>query len=476
MLMRIGGADVASLDDTWIAVTNPATGEQIDRVPSGSSDDVGRAVDAAEAASAGWKKKMIRDRGNILFHAAEEVREQHKDLARLLTMEQGKPLRESIDEVRGYANILEFYAGISASRPGDLIRLGTSGDALVSREPLGICGAIIPWNMPVLIMGWKVGPALLAGNTMVLKPASTTPLTNIRLGQILEASGLPAGVLNIVTGPGEVVGESLVRHPQIRKISFTGNCATGRRIRELSTTHLKQLTLELGGSDPMIVMDDADIDKAVVGALRGRFYNAGQTCTAVKRLFVHDAIAAVFTQKLKRRIEELKIGNGLDAGIDMGPLNSFAQRERISQLVDATRDGGEGTILTGGCRLDDAPCDRGLFYRPTLVADVAPAGRLMNEEVFGPVLPVMPVPDLDTAIREANRTRYGLGASVWTTRLHTAKRAFDEINAGIVWVNRHLTVPPEIPFGGMNESGIGRENGIHALDSYSRTKTLFLNW
>lgn len=476
MLMRIGGTDVASLDDTWIVVKNPATGEQIDRVPSGSSDDIGRAVDAAEAASAGWKKKTMRERGTILFHAAEKVREQHKDLARLLTMEQGKPLRESIDEVRGYANILEFYAGISASRQGDLIRLGTAGDALVTREPLGICGAIIPWNMPVLIMGWKVGPALLAGNTMVLKPASTTPLTNIRLAQVLEASGLPAGVLNIVTGPGEVVGESLVSHPQIRKVSFTGNCATGQRIRELATSHLKELTLELGGSDPMIVMDDADIDKAVEGALRGRFYNAGQTCTAVKRLFVHDAIAAEFTQKLKRRIEELKIGNGLDAGIDMGPLNSPAQRERISQLVDGTRDGGEGTVLTGGCRLDAAPYDRGLFYQPTLVADVIPEGRLMNEEVFGPVLPVMPVPDLDTAIREANRTRYGLGASVWTARLHTAKRAFDEINAGIVWVNRHLTVPPEVPFGGMNESGIGRENGIHALDSYSRTKTLFLTW
>ncbi len=476
MQMRIGGTDVASMDDTWIRVTNPATGKEIDRIPSGSSVDVARAVEVAEAASGAWKKKTMRDRGIILFHAAGKVREQHKDLARLLTMEQGKPLRESIDEVRGFANILEFYAGISASQQGDLIRLGAAGDALVAREPLGICGAIIPWNMPVLIMGWKIGPALLAGNTMVLKPASTAPLTNIRLGQILETSGLPGGVLNIVTGPGEVVGEALVKHPLIRKISFTGNCATGQRIRELATAHLKELTLELGGSDPMIVMDDADIDKAVEGALRGRFYNAGQTCTAVKRLFVHDTIAAVFTEKLKRRIEALKVGNGLDAGIEMGPLNSPAQHNRISGIVEATRDTGEGTILTGGSGLNDAPFDRGLFYRPTLIADVAPEGRLMNEEVFGPVLPVMPVPDLDTAIREANRTRYGLGASIWTSNLHTAKRAFDEVNAGIVWVNRHLTVPPEVPFGGMNESGIGRENGLHALDNYSRTKTLFLNW
>ncbi len=476
MLMRIGGSDSASMDETWINVTNPATGEQIDRIPSGSADDVAKAVDAAETASAGWKKKSTRDRGIILFHAAEMVREQHTDLARLLTMEQGKPLSESIDEVRGYANILEFYAGISAGQQGELVRLGAAGDALVAREPVGICGAIIPWNMPVIIMGWKVGPALLAGNTMILKPASTTPLTNLRLAQILETSGLPAGVLNTVTGPGDVVGEAMVKHPMIRKISFTGNCATGHRIRELASGHLKELTLELGGSDPMIVMDDADINKAVGGALRGRFYNAGQTCTAVKRLFVHEAIVTTFISKLKSRIEELKLGNGLEAGVDMGPLNSPIQRERISQAVEAARDAHEGVILTGGCAPGNAPYDRGLFYRPTLVADVVPESMLMNEEIFGPVLPVMPVPDLDAAIHEANRTRYGLGASVWTNNLHTAKRVFDEVNAGIVWVNRHLTVPPEIPFGGMNESGSGRENGLHALDSYTRTRTLFLNW
>ncbi len=476
MLMRIGGTDSASTDETWIDVINPATGEKIDRVPSGSADDVARAVDAAVDASAGWKKKTARDRGIVLFHTAENVREQHKELARLLTMEQGKPLRESVDEVRGYANILEFYAGISASQQGELVRLGGAGDALVVREPVGICGAIIPWNMPVIIMGWKVGPALLAGNTLVLKPASTAPLTNLRLAQILEASGLPAGVLNMVTGPGDIVGEAMVRHPMIRKISFTGNCATGQRIRELAAGHIKELTLELGGSDPMIVMDDADIGKAVEGAIRGRFYNAGQTCTAVKRLFVHEAIEKTFIRNLKHRIEELKIGNGLDAGVDLGPLNNPSQRDRISQAVEAARDAEEGVILTGGSAPENTPYDRGLFYLPTLVANVVPESGLMNDEIFGPVLPVMPVPDLDTAIREANRTRYGLGASVWTNDLHTVKRVFDEVRAGIVWINRHLTVPPEVPFGGMGESGLGRENGLHALDSYTRTKTLFLGW
>jgi betaine-aldehyde dehydrogenase len=476
MLMRIGGKESASLDEAWTEVENPATGEVIDRIPAGSPDDVARAVDTAEAAFRTWKKKTPRDRGMILFHAAENVRQQHKDLARLLTMEQGKPLTESIDEVRGFANILEFYAGISAQLSGDTIRLGAAGDCMVVREPLGVCGAIIPWNMPVLIMGWKIGPALLAGNTLVLKPASTTSLTNLQLGKILDESGLPPGVLNIVTGRGESVGEALVKHPSVRKISFTGNIATGLRIRDLAHQSLKAVTLELGGSDPMIVMNDADIDKAVEGAIRGRFYNAGQTCTAVKRLYLHEKIAGPFVLKLKARVESLRIGNGLEPAIDMGPMNSPMQREQIEKIIDEARDTNSGTILTGGCPMKEGSYKQGYFYSPTLVTDVNPGSRLVTEELFGPVLPVMTVPDLETAISEANNTRFGLGASIWTSNLATTKRAFDEIRAGIIWVNRHLTVPPEVPFGGTNESGIGRENGHHALDQYSETKTLFLGW
>jgi len=476
MEMRIGGKEVSSPDDTWIEVKNPATGELVDRVPAGSDADVAEAVDAADAAFDGWRKKGMRERGMVLFHAAGMVREQHKDLARLLTMEQGKPLREAIDEVRGYANILEFYAGISAQPAGETVRLGASGDALVVREPIGVCGAIIPWNMPVLIMGWKTGPALLAGNTLVLKPASTTPLTNLRLAAILDSAGLPPGVLNVVTGSGSVAGEALVKHPEIKKVSFTGNCATGRRIRELASANLKDLTLELGGSDPMIVMDDADIDKAVDGALRGRFYNAGQTCTAVKRLYVHDTIAGEFVRKLRTRIEAINVGNGLGPKTDMGPLNSAKQRERIVQVVDGTRERGEGNILVGGGVVRGKAYETGYFYHPTLVTDVVPDSCLVTEELFGPVLPVMVIPDLETAITAANSSRYGLGASVWTKNMHTARRVFDEVNAGMIWVNRHLTVPPEVPFGGTLESGTGRENGYHAIDQYTRTRTLFLGW
>jgi betaine-aldehyde dehydrogenase len=476
MQMRIGGEEVESPDGRWIEVKNPATGELIERVPAGTAGDLSSAVDAAVAAGDGWKKRPMRDRGMVLFHAASKVREQHKELAQLLTMEQGKPLREAIDEVRGYANILEFYASISGQASGEAVRLGATGDALVIREPLGVCGAIIPWNMPVLIMGWKVGPALLAGNTMVLKPASTTPLTSLRLAKIFDDAGLPPGVLNVVTGTGETVGEALVSHHEVKKISFTGNCVTGARIRELAAAHVKDLTLELGGSDPMIVMEDADIRKAVEGAVRGRFYNAGQTCTAVKRLFVHDKISEEFIRQLTERVSTLNVGNGLGPKTDMGPLNSAAQREHIAQVVETTRDQNEGKIVAGGGMLRGKAYESGYFYNPTLVTGVTLDSCLMKDEVFGPVLPAMSVPDLATAIAAANSTRYGLGASVWTKNLHTAKKVFEEVHAGIVWVNRHLTVPPEVPFGGTEESGIGRENGHHAVDQYSRTRTLILGW
>jgi len=476
MLMRIGGKDVEGVDETWIEVKNPATGEIIDRVPAGTPEDVTGATEAAETAFDSWADMTMRERGKILFRTSRKVREQYKDLAHLLTVEQGKPLKESTDEVRGFANVLEFYAGISACQNGEAIQLGAAGDCIVVRKPLGVCGSIIPWNMPVLIMGWKIGPALLAGNTMVLKPASSTPLTNLRLGQILEEEGLPPGVLNIVTGRGETVGTAMVKDAIIQKLSFTGDYETGVRIRDIAGASFKDIVLELGGSDPMIVMQDADIDKAVDGAVRGRFYNAGQTCTAVKRLYVHEKIAAQFIRKLQDRVESLTVGNGLGSKVDIGPMNSAEQREKISRRIEEMRNNKEGIILTGGNSLRGTVYEKGYFYRPTLVTNVIPESGLMTNEVFGPVLPVVTIPDLTSAIREANNTRFGLGASVWTKDLSTIKRVFKEVNAGIIWVNRHLSVPPEVPFGGLNDRGIGRENGQHAPESYSQTKTLYLGW
>lgn len=476
MDMLINGTPSRAADDSWTDVNNPATGEYLDRVPRATRDDVNAAVEAAGAAFLPWSEKTSRERGILLYKAAELIRRDHKELAKLLTMEQGKPIRESTDEVRGCANILEYYASIAGLSAGEAISLGKSGDCIVTRVPFGVCGAIIPWNMPVIIMGWKVGPALLAGNTLVLKPASTAPLTNIRIAGLFYEAGLPAGVLNVVTGPGETTGAALVGNTNVKKISFTGNTATGQKIREMAGNRLASLTLELGGSDPMIVMADADIGKAVEGAVRGRFYNAGQICTAVKRLYVHEKIAAEFTRQLTARIEGLKVGNGLEPHIDMGPLNSGEQLGRICAAVEGTTEREEGTVKTGGSRPAGAGYERGFFYSPTLISDVTPDAAILKEEVFGPVLPVVTVPDLATAINEANRSKYGLGASVWTKDAGTIRKVFSEVHAGIVWVNRHLTVPPEIPFGGTQESGIGRENGSKALDSYTQSKTLYLGW
>jgi betaine-aldehyde dehydrogenase len=476
MQMRIGGKEVSSADDRWMPVINPANGREIDHVPEGTIFEVDEAVRAAETAFDEWSAKTPRERGMVLFRAADLVRKNHLELAGLLTSEQGKPHRDAIDEVRGFANILEFYAGISGAMHGEYIGLGQSGDCMVRHEPYGVCGAIIPWNMPVIIMGWKVAPAILAGNTMVFKPASLTPLSNLRLAALMELAGLPPGVLNVVTGKGEVVGEAIIRHPAIRKISFTGDLETGQRVRELAALQLKDLHLELGGSDPMIVWKDADIQKAVDGAARGRFYNAGQTCTAVKRLFVHQDIAGEFVSRLKIKVEAFRLGEGIDPTVTMGPLTGEIPLDRIEEHMKDLRESHEGTIITGGSRLDGTGYKDGFFYAPTLVTDPTPGCPLLQDEIFGPVLPIVSVPDLETAIEQANSSRYGLGASIWTNDLSVAKNVFSAVHAGIIWVNRHLTLPPEIPFGGVKASGLGRENGLQAYRSYTRTKALFMNW
>jgi succinate-semialdehyde dehydrogenase/glutarate-semialdehyde dehydrogenase len=476
MEMRIGGRELQSVSGRWIPVTNPANGEEIGRVPRGETSDVDLAVDEAETAFDSWASRTIRERGMILVKGAAHVRQRVDELSRLLTAEQGKPLKEAVDEIRGFANILEYFNGISGAMQGDLINLDRAGDAIVVRKPIGVCGAIIPWNMPAIIMGWKIAPALLAGNTMVFKPASVTPLTNLLLAEILETAGLPPGVLNIVTGRGEDVGEEMVRHPAIRRISFTGDTDTGRVIRGLASDHLKELSLELGGSDPMVVWKDADIERAVAGAVRGRFYNAGQTCTAVKRLYVHQEIAGEFTKRLAKAVEGLRVGNGLFQGVDMGPLCGSLPKERIVQLMDEVHSECQGDIISGGSSLTGPEYDRGYFFAPTIVREPSPDCVLLRTEVFGPVLPVISFPDLDSAIRHANDTNYGLGASIWTRDLSIVKEFFSSVQAGLVWVNRHQVVPPELPFGGVKESGIGRENGIDAFYSYTRTKSLYIGW
>jgi betaine-aldehyde dehydrogenase len=474
MQMHIGGKDVDAAKHGWITVTNPASGDPVDKVPDGTSDDVEQAVAAAEHAFHDWAGRTPRERGIILMHAAEGVRSEYQEIARLLSTEQGKPLKEAMDEVRGFANVLEFYASIAGHLIGNAVPLGSTGDLIVAREPLGVCGAIIPWNMPAIIMGWKCGPALLSGNTIVLKPASTTPLANLRLAQVMERSGLPPGVLNLVTGRGETVGETIVKHPVIRKVSFTGSTETGRWVSEYAGKHLKEVTLELGGSDPMIVWRDAPLEKAVDGAVRGRFYNAGQTCTAVKRLYLHEDIADHFISLLTSRVSGLIVGDGLQPGVDMGPLHTRAQRDKMAELVESVRNNQRGSILTGGTIPHGAEKGKGNFYAPTLISDPPSGSPLLCEEVFGPVLPILTISDLPSAIQSANNSRFGLGASIWTKDIDIVRAVFSGVRSGVCWVNRHMSLPPDVPFGGVKESGLGRENGIDACLSYTRTRSLIL--
>ncbi len=474
MKMQINGKAMEACSSEFFDITNPATGELIDRVPRGTEDDAAVAVEAASSAFGGWASTTPQQRAGILYRAAQITRQRKDELAVLLTQEQGKPLVEAKNEIEGFASVLDYYCGLAGSLRGDFIPVPQNGYAFTVKKPLGVCAAIIPWNMPALIMAWKIGPALMSGNTLVLKPASNTPLTNLTLASILSEAGLPAGVLNIVTGPGEVVGETLVKSRNVKKISFTGEVKTGKRVAELAASGMKRVTFELGGSDPMLVCDDANLENAVAGALKGRFYNCGQTCTAVKRLYVFEAVAEEFLKKLESGIRNLRVGNGMHENIDMGPLNNRRQWEYIKGLVADVEEKDEGRIVTGGKVPGSGACSRGYFFDPTLIVDVPRESRLLKEEVFGPVLPVVRVKDLDEAIEEANNTRYGLGASIWTKNLDQARLGCEQLNAGIIWINQHLKVAPEVPFGGTGESGIGRENGPDALSEYLDLKTVML--
>lgn len=457
-----------------IPVKNPATGSVVGTIPSGDTGMVDDAVIRATAAFPSWASRDPVDRGKILFEAARIVRSQINELSVLLTSEQGKPLRESRNEIAGFARILEYYASISGSTRGDYGHSSAYGHAIVSRKPLGVCAAIIPWNVPAIIMGWKTGPALAAGNALILKPASSAPLTCISLAGCLNQAGLPPDVLQVVTGPGRTVGEAMAAHPDIHVVSFTGEVETGRRVASLASPTFKRVTLELGGSDPMIVCHDADLDEAARGAVAGRFFNCGQTCTAVKRLYVDQSIADVFTHKLLLCMQDLTLGDGLHQGTSMGPVHSSVQRDLILNQIERTVEAGQGSILSGGKIPTAVSLSSGFFLEPTLIGDPDPSAPVLQEEVFGPVLPVMRYETLDDALHMANQTRFGLGASVWTHDTRIVSRAGEELQAGIVWVNQHLKIPPEVPFGGTRESGAGRENGRYALDHYLQEKTILI--
>ena len=475
--MLIGGERVGSGSGKTYEVRNPATGELVQNVPLGNADDVEQAVQAAEQAFGEWAETSAEDRGVALANACELIMEHAGDIAQLLTAEQGKTLFEANLEIHHLVHGLEFYAGLASKVRGSYVPLPQKGAyGLVVRQPIGVCGAIVPWNFPLTLMGTKVGPALAAGNTIIVKPASTTPLATLRTAELIQqatfAGGkgkLPPGAINVITGPGAEVGEQLLRHPRVRRIAFTGSTEVGRHVMEVAGPEIKRITLELGGSDPMIVCDDADIGTAVKMADTGRFFNCGQMCLGVKRLFVHESVYDSFVAQLRGILEKKTVGPGTEKSSRMGPLHLAYQRQEIEEQVEDARNRG-ARVTVGGGRPEGDGFARGNFYLPTLVEDAPWDSKIVREEVFGPVLPVFRFGDLDEAIERANDSVYGLGSSIWTGDLVKANRAIDKLEAGNVWVNSLHYGYDELPFGGVKASGIGREHGPEALDYYLEPK------
>jgi acyl-CoA reductase-like NAD-dependent aldehyde dehydrogenase len=473
--MLIGGEWRQAIAHHELEVVNPATEEVVDTVPAGSVQDVELAVATAKRAFAEWSRTDVEKRAAILARSAALIEEQAGELATTLTAEQGKPLQEARGEVTHLAHGLHFYAEAATKVRGAYQELpSTFGPAygLVIRRPIGVCAAITPYNFPLTLLGTKVAPALAMGNTVVAKPAATTPLATLQVARVFSEAGVPDGVLNVVTGRGSEIGDALIGHPDVRRVAFTGSTAVGRHVISVAGPDLKRVSLELGGSDPVIICADADVDAAVKAVIIGRYWNAGQACLGCKRVFVHDSVYDQFVSQLVERVGRYEPGDGTVKAekpkLRMGPIHTRAGRdELLAQVEDATANGGE--LLIGG---GTGGHERGFFLEPAVIASPAVDSRVMHEEVFGPVLPVLRFSDFDDALKQANDTPYGLGSSIWTHDARLIHRAAQEIEAGMTWVNQIHYGYDELPFGGVKASGFGKEHGLEALDSYVELKSV----
>ncbi|HEU5228355.1 MAG TPA: aldehyde dehydrogenase family protein [Ktedonobacteraceae bacterium] len=464
--MWINGAHTTGSSGKMIEVRNPATEEIIDTAPAGDAADVDQAVTAAQAAFPAWKKVPAGEKAELLHEVARQLTERAAEFARLLTLEGGKPFVENKDEMGWSAACFRYYAEIGRSSRGRVIpSIEESQLAMVLKEPYGVVAAIVPWNYPILLMAWKVAPALAAGNTVVLKPSEMTPLSTLLFAEIF--AHFPPGVINIVSGYGKECGEPLVVDPRVRVIAFTGSLATGQRIAQLVAPQMKKLHLELGGKDAFIVAEDANLDVAVPGVAWAALLNAGQVCTSTERVYVHEAIAPTFVERIADYARKLRLGSGLEPDTDMGPLIGNRYREKVETQVEAAKAQG-ASVIAGGQR--PKHLQRGYFYEPTVLTNVNHTMAIMREETFGPIIPIMTYRSFDEAIALANDSQYGLGANLYTHDPAKAKRFFEEVEAGTLWINDPLTDNDAGPFGGFKMSGIGRELGEEGLDEFRETK------
>jgi acyl-CoA reductase-like NAD-dependent aldehyde dehydrogenase len=465
--MVMASASKSNPTGNTISVINPATEEVLGTIPRGTAVDIEKSIEAAKEAYRSWRFTPASERAELLHQIAAKLRENHDDLVRLLTKEEGKPIPESDEELWWTEETFDYYAELGRHDRGLVLPPGEPGQFnFTLKEPWGVVGCIVPWNYPLLLLVWKIAPALAAGNTVVIKPSRLTSLTTLELARV-AFDHLPLGVVNIVTGYGPETGEPLVTHPDVRMIAFTGSLATGQHIAKLTAHQMKKLHLELGGKDPMVIAPDVDLEISIRSLAYASLLNTGQVCTSTERVYVHESLFPQFTEELAGFVSTLRLGNGLDKETDIGPMIRDKFRGTVEQqIADAIQDGAK--VIIGGKR--PAEFERGFFYQPTILINVNHEMRIMREETFGPVIPLMPYRDFDEAIRLVNDSPYGLGASLMSNDAKLVKRFFEQVEAGTIWINDPLTDNFAGPFGGMKMSGLGRELGQEGFDQFRQVK------
>ncbi len=468
----INGEEADALSGRTYIRENPATEEPFAEIAQGGKEDIDRAVEAAEKAFEKWSRTPPAERGKIVLKIAELLEKHRREVAITNTLETGKPIRESFNiEMIGVIRTFEYYAGAATRLNGESMSISDNLLSMTLREPIGIVGNIIAWNFPLLLSAWKIAPALAAGCAIVLKPAEITPCGILEVARICTEAGLPPGVFNVVAGKGSVAGQRLVEHPAISKIAFTGSTEVGRHIMSTASQQIKRVSLELGGKAPNIVFDDIDIDDCIEANLRGGFFNQGENCTAVTRLMLHEKIYDKFLPRFLDRVKKIRIGNPMDEETEIGALVSRDQFNTVERYFKKGVEEG-ATVLAGGGRPEGPEFSKGYFFLPTVLGDVKPDATVACEEIFGPIVVVMPFKTEEEAIKVANSTIYGLAGGVWTQDIKRAFRVAKAVKAGYIWVNTYGGIIPETPYGGMKQSGIGKELGSEGLDHYLETKTV----
>jgi aldehyde dehydrogenase (NAD+) len=471
------------IDGQWVETAkkfdtiNPATGDVLTQIAHASAADVDRAVTAARKAfedrSGPWRKMSASERGRLIWRLADLLEKNIDEFAELETLDNGKPIFESrYVDMPMVIDVLRYYAGCATKIHGDTVNTSETAFTYTLREPVGVVGMIVPWNFPLLLASWKLGPALACGNTVLWKPASLTPLTALRFGELSLEAGLPAGVLNVVTGSSEV-GRQMVRHPGIDKIAFTGSTEVGKEIMRGSADSMKRITLELGGKSPNIVFADADIDSAVKGAITGIFYGKGEVCNAGSRLFIESKVQDEFLEKLVARAKKMQPADPLDPKTRMGAIVSQEQMQTVLGYIEAGKK--EGAKLVAGGNRVSVNGGKGFFIEPTIFGSVNNDMKIAQEEIFGPVLATLSFDDIDQVIQQANNNPYGLASAVWTRDVKKAHLVSRQLRAGTVWINTYGLMDAALPFGGFKSSGFGRELGMNAIDHYTEVKTVWIN-